>query len=253
MSQESESNIELLSEIARLKCHIDEVQRELVEQQRTWQALRANEESLEHLRPLDHSGNSSIYEAECQAEVNLGEDYLALGNYDRARQYLETVRKHSRDPEYHWARFRWKTRCLLALGEVALAQGEVAAAQTYLEEAKADGWLDGFPMKKYQVRAARLQGNIHAALGKPREAEQALRSSLERAEALGFPTPLWQTRRSLGDLYHGQAKSADARAQYGQAREIVQGIADGLTDEELKRGFLESTTIRDLLRLANRE
>jgi tetratricopeptide (TPR) repeat protein len=216
-------------------------------------AIRANQESLEHLRTLDHSGNSSIYEAECQAEVNLGEDYLALGNYEIARQWLEDVRKHSKQPEYHWARFRWKARCLLTLGELALAQGDTLKAQADLDEVRADGWLDGFPIKKYQVRAARLQGNIHAALGKATDAVQELGLALERAEALGFPTPLWQTLRSLGDLYRSQGMSAEARSHFGKAREIVQGIADSLTDEELKRGFLTSSTTRDLFSLAEPE
>ena len=77
--------------------------------------------------------------------------------------------------------------------------------------------------------------------------------AMERAEALGFPTPLWQTLRSLGDLYRGQGKPAEAISHCGKAREIVQGIADSWTEEDLKRGFLTSSTIREIFRRAEPE
>jgi hypothetical protein len=37
-----------------------------------------------------------------------------------------------------------------------------------------------------------------------------------------------------------------ALAQFQAARDVVQGIADGLTDPELKAGFLGADTIRDV-------
>jgi PAS domain S-box-containing protein len=49
MSQDSESTAELLREIAALKSRIDEMERQLVEQQKSWQAIRDNQESLEVL------------------------------------------------------------------------------------------------------------------------------------------------------------------------------------------------------------
>ena len=209
-------------------------------------AIASNEESWKHVRSLDRPGDTSIHEADCQARVNLGENHLELANKREARNYLESVHHDSRKPEYHWIRFRWKARCLLALGELALVEGDPARAQGYLDEVRADQWLDGFPMKKYQVRAARLQGNIDAALGKEKEAEHELSEALERSEELGFPTPVWQTHRALGDFCAGQGKSTKAKAHYGNAREIVQGLADGLTDEDLKKGFLHSTVIQKL-------
>jgi tetratricopeptide (TPR) repeat protein len=209
-------------------------------------AIASNEESLQHNRALDRPGDTSVHEADCMARVNLGENHLALGNRRKARDYLESVHRDSKKPEYHWGRFRWHARCLLALAELSLVEGDPAPSQAYLNEVKADQWVDGLPMKKYQVRAARLQGNIYAALGNENEAERELCLALERAEDLGFPTPLWHTYRALGDFYAGQGNSAKAKAHYGSAREIVQGLADGLTDEELKKGFLNSTVIQKL-------
>ena len=128
------------------------------------------------------------------------------------------------------------------MSELALRKADPRMAQKRLDEALADGWVDGFPMKKYQVRAARLQGAIQVATDDIEAAKQSLGQALERARDLAFPTQLWLTHRALGDVL-AEHDESQAREHYGQAREVVQAIADGLTDPALKNDFLASKPI----------
>jgi class 3 adenylate cyclase/tetratricopeptide (TPR) repeat protein len=210
-------------------------------------AIALNDEALGAIRREDRTGDTSHHEVWANTMLNLGENHLALGHLKQADTRLRSVLDVADRNEYHWARPRWKTRCRLALGELAMAGGDSAAAQAHLDEARADQWLDGYPMKKYQVRAARLQGAIHAALDRPRKARQSLHDALERAQALGFPTPLWHAQLDLGDFLARKDKAREARAAYGTAADTVQGIADGLTDEALRRDFLAAAPVARLI------
>ena len=151
------------------------------------------------------------------------------------------------------ARQRWLPRCLQALGELWLARSEPARAQGFLDEVRAHQWTDKFPYKKYQLRAGRLQGNIFSAQGKDKEAEAEFKKALKRAEELGNPTQLWRTRQALGNLYHKQGKAKQAQTQYRATLKVVEGIASGLTDPELKEGFLNSAPIREVFAQAEVE
>jgi len=96
------------------------------------------------------------------------------------------------------------------------------------------------------VRAGRLQGNIFAALGKGKEAESELKKALKLAKNLGNPTQHWRTAQALGNLYSKQDKDKQAATQYRAALKVAQGMADGLTDTELKEGFLAAAPIREV-------
>ncbi len=159
---------------------------------------------------------------------------------------MESIYEVSGKPEFTWNRTRWKTRLLIALGELSLLENRPDAAQAYLNETRGLGLIDQMPYGKYQVRAGRLQGNINAAGGKWKEAETELRQALNRAEALAHPSQLWRTRHALGNLYAQMDRAEDALTQFQAARDLVRSIADGLTDAELKEGFLAAETIRDV-------
>jgi tetratricopeptide (TPR) repeat protein len=96
------------------------------------------------------------------------------------------------------------------------------------------------------VRSGRLQGNIYAAQDKLSEAETEFLHTLKLAEQLGNPTQIWKTYQALGNLYYKQGKADQASTEYLKTLKIVQGIAEKLTDPELKEGFLRSEPIREV-------
>ncbi len=98
-----------------------------------------------------------------------------------------------------------------------------------------------------------MQGAIFAAREKPEEAQEEFRKALKIAEDLGNPTQLWRTHQALGNLYAkmGKGKAGQAKTRYRAALKIVRDIAGGLTDPELKEGFLQSDPIREVFAQAD--
>lgn len=156
------------------------------------------------------------------------------------------VYANSLKPEYFFNLWRYKARCLLGLGELWLQKGDLSKAQFYQDQVIDHGWTAKFPYKKYQVRSARLQGNIYAAQGKLDEAQSELQQALKLAEQLGNPSQLWKTCQALGNLFFKQGNTDQASTEYLNALKIVQSIAEELTDPELKEGFLQSEPIREV-------
>ena len=116
--------------------------------------------------------------------------------------------------EYYFVRSRWKRHGLLSLSEFWLQMGDIDIAESFLTELFEHGWTDGFPYKKYQVRARRFRGQNLSAKGRFQKAEIELRRALLQATALGNPTVLWKTYQALGNLLLKQDKKEDARKAF---------------------------------------
>jgi tetratricopeptide (TPR) repeat protein len=215
-------------------------------------AIEYNNLSLKSIQDLLGPGTSNLFEIESQARINLGEDYLMTGDRKKAQEHLELVYENMRNPEYNFGRTRWKPRCLLRLGELWLQAGDTDKAESFLSELIEHQWTDQFPYMKYQVLAYRLRGQILATRGQIEEAEVELHRVITLAQKLGNPTELWKTHQALGAMLLSQSKGEEAGAEFHAALEVVQGIAEGLTDAALKEGYLQSHPIKELASQAER-
>jgi tetratricopeptide (TPR) repeat protein len=213
-------------------------------------AIEYNNLALESIQDFIGPGTSNLFEIESQTQINLGENYLLSGDLQKAREYLELVYENAKKPEYYFVRSRWKPRCLLGLSELWLQMGDTDKAESFLSELFEHEWTDGFPYKKYQVRAWRLRGQILSARGQLGEAEAELHRALSQAKELGIPTVLWNTHQALGNLLLKQDKREEARRAFQAAVKVVQGLAEDLTDVELKEGYLKSEPVQKLVSLA---
>jgi len=75
-------------------------------------AARLNKQSLEE---AINTGDPEIIH---NAQINLGENYLALGDLSEAKKVLEGVWKEVKKPGISYTRWRYKTRLLIAMGEL---------------------------------------------------------------------------------------------------------------------------------------
>ena len=62
---------------------------------------------------------------------------------------------------------------------------------------------------------------------------------------------LWNTHQALGNLLLKQDKREEARRAFQAAVKVVQGLAEDLTDVELKEGYLQSEPVQKLVSLAH--
>src|SRR5262249_14505627 len=130
------------------------------------------------------------------AELNLGDIFLARGDLALARETFEGVDRFARAPSTSaWMRFRYSIRLSASLGEVALACGDLDQAAEHarhcLELAARTN------ARKNLVKGWRLAGEAAAAARRWDDAERALREARAIAETIGNPSQLWRTHAAL--------------------------------------------------------
>jgi class 3 adenylate cyclase/tetratricopeptide (TPR) repeat protein len=191
-------------------------------------------------RAFDHNRRSAEgarkrgdHEVIANAELNLGDIFLAKGDLAQAQEFLEGVHCLVNDPATsEWSRWRYSIHLFASLGELWLARGDVARAGAFAEQCLELATRTN--SRKYLVRGGRLTGEIALARRQWNEAEEALRQTLSIAEALGNPTQLWKTHLAFGRLWAETTKPAMAREAYYAARAVIDSIKGSLRNSELR-------------------
>jgi tetratricopeptide (TPR) repeat protein len=203
-------------------------------------AIDLNKQAAERARMRDNPDTIA------NAEINLADAFLAKGDLTLAQEFLDGVYHMVKDPSTNqWMQWRYSTRLFASLGELWLARCDLAKAQEF-----ADQCLDiavRTNSRKNVVKGWRLRGEI-ALLGKQsEEAEEWLQQALSLAQTVGNPTQLWKTHNSLARLYEKTKRQNLEREQWRAAATIVQSIADGLPDDELRETFINSAPVREIM------
>ena len=102
-------------------------------------------------------------------------------------------------------------------------------------------------MKKIEGRFLRLLGEVQM---KRNELDRAISSICEAIlilKEVGNPRLLWEAHVSLASVYDKLRRGSEAREQWRAAAEVIQKAANGLSDRELREGFLIAKPIRDIL------
>jgi tetratricopeptide (TPR) repeat protein len=183
------------------------------------------------------------------AEIDLGDTFLAKGDLGLAREFLEGAHRLVRDPATsNYLRWRYSTRLLASLGELWLLRGDPAKAREF-----ADRCLDiatSTNSRKNVVKGLRLRGEIALSRRQWDEAEAALRQALAIAEAIGNPTQLWKTHLAFGHLHAERGKPDAARQAYLAAREVIERVKANLRNPGLRASLETAPTIRHVYDLA---
>jgi tetratricopeptide (TPR) repeat protein len=204
-------------------------------------AIRYNQEGLELSLPI---GDPEIIR---NAEINLGDDYLLLGDLERARAYLEKVYRDSQQrgkwgEEY--MKWRYMQHCCHSLGELWIAKGDAEKALQFAEECLA--LAEPTESRKNIVKGWRLRGQAFGAQGKFTEAETELHKALALAKEIGNPPQLWKTYQALGELWEQQGLLDHARSAYTDALAVIDDVASQLQDQEVQQTFLAAGPVQAL-------
>jgi len=163
----------------------------------------------------------------------------------QAQRYVEKVYRETQQRRQwgeEWMKWRYAQHLYHSLGELWLTKGDAAQA---LECAEACLKLaEPTLSRKNLVKGWRLKGQALLAQGQGEQAEEALSRALTIGLEIGNPPQLWKTYQALGALYEWQADLGRARTAYQSAIDVIEGVAERLQDQDLRRTFLSAQPVQ---------
>jgi len=180
--------------------------------------------------------------AEISALINLGADYLGLGQVERARSHLGEVLERIENGEFGAHEFLWKPRLLNTLAEACHAVGDHEKALRDVEESLriAEAHL----IRKYVAKGWALRGRILADLGQTEAAGEDLQRAFAQAEKINSPAVTYPIAFELGQWHERAGQEREAAELYAKARATVERMIAAMEDEALCSIFLQSAAVQ---------
>ncbi len=193
---------------------------------------------------VEVSRGTKAAEAEANALLNLVYDYLLAGEPGKSAQALERILPLCERES--WSRWRfYGIRHNAAQAEYWLARRKLDRAEEHARTLLANAEEKG--AAKYIAVARRLLGEIAAVGGDAVAAEEELTRSLEPFATHPMPLIEWRNHVALGRVLGAQNRPAAAREAFQRAEALVRELADNTSDAALRRIFLESDDVREVL------
>jgi tetratricopeptide (TPR) repeat protein len=179
-----------------------------------------------------HIGNSNV---EISALINLGFDYLHLGEPEKALALLENTFSRA-EKGFGSHRWRWTMRLCACIADTLLALEIPDQVLSQVErgfiEARATGSM------KYVAKFHALRGEIAFTARQWSKAEADCREALRIARQISYPTLTWQAAHLLARSQAGQNNLEAAFASVQLAVETIDAVAARIPDPALRETFL---------------
>ncbi|MFW9917851.1 MAG: tetratricopeptide repeat protein, partial [Candidatus Thorarchaeota archaeon] len=198
-------------------------------------ALELDRESMELGRKY------RIANVEISALINLGFDYLALGQYENALSYLEPTLERVEREAFGSHRWRWKAKLPIGLAELCFVTGVHEQALNYVNEGLKVAQESS--SQKYVAKGRALRGKIMAKLGDSHAARTELLGAINLAEQLRSPTLIYPAAYDLRHWYETTGQEREAATWYGKAKAAVNQIATMIENEALYAIFQQSAQV----------
>jgi class 3 adenylate cyclase/tetratricopeptide (TPR) repeat protein len=203
-------------------------------------ALEWNRRSLEFTQSHTEFPEPDII---MNARLNLADDLVALGRVEEAEEQLRVVQRVAEGPlPGAFAAMRYSQRLYHGYGELWMARGDLARAAGYAERCLE--LAEGNEARKNIVKGRRLRAQVLMAQGQLDDAERDLAVALEFAHEVGNPPQLWETHAAMGALRLAQGRAKEASKAYADAMSLIDAVAGTLSDQELRRTFLNSARVK---------
>jgi len=131
-----------------------------------------------------------------------------------------------------------KTRILLGLGEISLAEGDYSKALKLAEDSLIMSERAG--AKKYIAKSLKLKAEVLAKMGNIQEAIELMEKASKLAQEVGNPPLLWQIHCSFGLLLEKQDNLRKANEHYAEAVALIEETASKLKDASFKSILLKA-------------
>jgi len=195
-------------------------------------------------------GRHLYAEIVAQANVNLMENLFDQGKVDAAWDRMIAFKEESRSKDYDLFRHQWESRMNYLAAQIHMFRSEFDKADALIQEGiKMAKTLNA---KKREGGLLRLLGEIQTRGNEPENALGNLRKAIALLKEVGNPRQLWQAHVSLASAYKKLGRHSEEREQWGAASAVIRNTAMGLSDPQLKEGFVNAEPIRHVLTKAGR-
>ena len=196
-------------------------------------------------RSVELGRASGIDNVEISALVNLGYDYLALGEPARALATFEPTFARVEREGFGAHKWRWQMKLFLGLAEHALRTGSYEQAMRFVEKGLAEALATS--SQKYTAKGWALRATILMQLGQHEVAGAEFQRAFSLAEQLQSPSLAYPLAHALGRWYETQGQVSEAAVLFTKAKTVVEQMATAVGDEALASLFLQSESVRMIL------
>jgi serine/threonine protein kinase len=199
-------------------------------------ALRLDSEGVQLAREMADG------EAETNSRINLGHDYLALGEPARAWEQLQAVQAIPATAD--WLHWRYTIRLHAELTSYWIVRGDLQAAAAHV--ATSLQLAEKTLARKHMAWARKLFGDLAVLEERLDDAQREYATALAILQRHPCPTIEWKILESAAEAAKRQ-KNDTARDDFrGRSLAVIQSLATGLHDDRLRDKFLAAKAIRDL-------
>jgi class 3 adenylate cyclase/tetratricopeptide (TPR) repeat protein len=218
---------------------------ELHQHKKAWHFNLMSEEMACELMETYPMGRRQYAEIAAQAKVNLMENLFDKGKIDEAWNRMESLKEESRSDDYDMVRYVWESRMNYLAAQILLQRNKIGQAEVLirkdLERTRTQG------TKKREGGFIRLLGEVQIRRNESENAIENFNESIQILREVGNPRQLWQAHAFLAAAYDKLRRVSEARNQWGEAAELIRKTANGLSDLELREGFLRAEPVREIL------
>ena len=181
-------------------------------------------------------------ECEIFSLLNCVGDCIGLGDYNKAREYLNLVKEKRELKQYQVRGWRYTMHLTAYESELARIEGEFDKAIESAEETLSQG--EKTQAKKYMAIGWRLKGEALIGMGRLEEAVACLEKARELADVMSHPPLMWKSRYLLGRVQREKGRLDEAKTLFEGAQAIIEKMASKVSDAEVRATFLASQPVQ---------
>jgi class 3 adenylate cyclase/tetratricopeptide (TPR) repeat protein len=218
---------------------------EIHDPERAWELNLRSEKVARELMEQYPMGREMAGEVKAQARLNLMENLFDQGKLEEAWHRLRFLEEESKGGDFVRARDQRGSRMNYLAAQILVRRNELSQAEALISKNLKRSREEH--AKKREGGFLRLLGEVQFSHDEIDNAVNSLNEAILVLKEVGNPRQLWQAHASLASGLTKHKHTSDEREHWGAAAEVIQNTANGLSDRELRAGFLAAKPIREIL------
>jgi tetratricopeptide (TPR) repeat protein len=206
--------------------------------------LQSREIARKHMEQYP-MGREVAGEHAAQADVNLMENLFDQGRMDEAWHRIEFCREEWESLNYDRNRDQRGSRMDYLAAQILLHRNDRGQAEVLIRENLER--VREQNAKKREGGFLRLLGEVQIRRNESDNAVKNLNEAIFILKEVGNPRQLWLAHSSLASVYGQLDRLSEAREQWAMAAEVIHRTAKGVSNSELREGFLKAEPVRRIL------